>query len=121
MTVVAYVRQLVESHGLTLGACARERWQALADRIESLYPRTRCFHLFPHEQDQIPPRLLVYGLGGPAHVDLAERGVDGRSSVYKLSEVTGVDQCVQAVVACRKTASTFKRKSSSFKTSSRLS
>ena len=40
MTVVAYVRQLVESHGLTLGARARERWQALADCIESLYPRT---------------------------------------------------------------------------------
>ena len=36
MTVVAYVRRLVESQGLMLGARARERWQALADHTESL-------------------------------------------------------------------------------------
>ena len=101
MTVVAYVRQLIESHGLKLGERARERWQALAERIECLYPRTRRLHLFPHAQDQIPPRFLVNGTGVSAHVDLAERGVDGRSSLYQLSKVTGVDQCVQAVVACQ--------------------
>ena len=80
MTVVAYVRQLIAGHELKLGEPARERWQALADCIESLYPRTRCLHLLPHAQEQIPPRFLVYGTGGPAHVDLVERGVVGRSS-----------------------------------------
>ena len=84
-----------------LGARARERWQALTDRIDSLYPRTRCLHLFPHAKEKIPPRYVVYGIYSPAHVDLAERGVDGRPSLYKLSKVTGVDQCVQAVVACQ--------------------
>ena len=101
MTVVVYVRQLVESHGLTLGVRAQERWQALADCIESCYPRTRCLHLFPHAQDQIPPRFIVNGTDGPAYVNLAERGVVGRSSLYELNKVTGVDQCVQAVVACQ--------------------
>ena len=101
MTVVAYVRLLVKRHGLTLGACAQERWQALADCIERFYPRTRCLHLFPHAQDQIQPRFLGYGIHGPAYVNLAERGVDGRSYLYELSKVTGVDECVQAVVACQ--------------------
>ena len=100
MSVVAYVRQLVESHGLTLGARAGERWQALADRLESpFYPSGghRRLRLFPHAQDRIPLRFQA----ADCHVDLAVRGVDGRSSLYELSKVTGVDQRVQAVVACQ--------------------
>ena len=38
---------------------------------------------------------------GPAHVNLAERGVVGLSSLYELNKVTGIDQGVQAVVACQ--------------------
>ena len=100
MSVVAYVCQLVESHGLTLGARAGERWQALADRLESpFYPSGghRRLRLFPHAQDRIPLRFQA----ADCHVDLAVRGVDGRSSLYELSKVTGVDQRVQAVVACQ--------------------
>jgi hypothetical protein len=99
MTVVVYVRQLVESHGLTLGVRAQERWQALADCIESCYPQTRCLHFFPHAQDQIPPRFIVNGTDGPAYVNLAERGVVGVTFLCELNKVTGIDQCMQAVVA----------------------
>ena len=54
----------------------------------------RELHLEPHAQDSIPERHRH------THIDVHHRGVDGRcDELYRLREVTGVDERVQAYVA----------------------
>ena len=95
MSVVAYIRELVSRHGLTLSAPAEQAWQCFEDRLASCWPppERRTLRLEPHAQDRIPADFEQL------HIDVALRGVDGRSSLYSLREVTGVDERVQAVVA----------------------
>ena len=53
----------------------------------------RCLRLTPHKRESIPPYLRS------AHVDVDAIGVDARSDMYAMGQVTGVDPRVQAVVA----------------------
>ena len=96
VSVLQYIRHLTARHGLELSGAAEEAWERFEDRLMSPFrpsPRWRTLRLFPHAQDNIPPGFKSN------HVDVALRGVDGKSRLYQLSEVTGVDERVQAVVA----------------------
>jgi len=96
---LAYVHDLTFRHGLALSAAAAQAWKTFEDCLEfrlSPSPERRVLHFEPHAQDSIPSRFQHL------HVDVAARGVDGRSHLYKLRDVTGVDERVQAVVASQK-------------------
>ena len=95
-SVLQYVRELTSRHGLQLSDAAQQAWKGFEDRLGSPFSPSgawRTLHLEPHAQDSIPPRFQG------AHIDVDLMDVDGRSNLYQLSEVTGVDERVQAVVA----------------------
>lgn len=98
MSVVTYIRELVSRHGLALSAPAEQAWQKFEKRLTSSFwppPERRTLHLQPHAQDRVATSEFQH-----LHIDVALRGVDGKSNLlYKLADVTGVDECVQAVVA----------------------
>ena len=88
-SALEYISDLTSRNGLQLDDAARKAWWLFGDR--RAYPRKLL--LEPHAQDTIPPCYRN------AHIDVASRGVDGKSHLYRLKEVTGVDERVQAVVA----------------------
>ena len=98
-SVVAYVRELVARHGFALSAAAEGAWQAFGGTLLGVSsvsqppPARRSLLLEPHAQDRIPAEF------DQLHVDVALRGVDGRSHLYRMGDVTGVDERVQARVA----------------------
>ena len=94
--VVEYVRDLTSRNGLQMSDAAMLAWKGFEDRLTSPFwpsPAARSLRLEPHAQDSVPPRFQG------AHIDVALRGVNGKSSLYRLCDVTGVDERVQAVVA----------------------
>lgn len=97
MGIVECVRALAATHGLEISREAENAWRSFEDRVTSpLWPfvRGRLLTLEPHAQDRIPVRFEK------THIDVALRGVYGKcSALYTLSDVTGVDGRVQAVVA----------------------
>ena len=95
LSVLQYVRDLTSQHGLQLSDAAQQAWKDFEDRLTSFWPTPagRSLHLEPHAQNSIPPRFQA------SHIDVALAGVNGKSTLYHLSEVTGVDERVQAVVA----------------------
>jgi hypothetical protein len=102
LSVLEYVRDLTSQHGLQMSDAAQQAWKRFEDRLTSNRPNPACrsLHLEPHAQDSIPPRFQA------SHVDVALAGVNGKSSLYRLSDVTGVDERVQAVVACQDATAT---------------
>ena len=95
-SVTQYVEELMKQHGLKLREKAKEAWEMFENRLAwFVEPPTaeRSLHLVAYAQDRIPPLFLK------AYIDVARRGVDGTSNLYRMSSVTGVDTRVQAVVA----------------------
>jgi hypothetical protein len=93
---VTYIRELAARHGFTLSAAAERGWQRFEDRLTCALwppPGRRSLRLEPHAQGRIPVDFEQL------HVDVALRGVDGKSHLYELADVTGVDERVQAKVA----------------------
>ena len=88
-TPIAFVERRAARYGLALDAAAEEAWRRVGVPVLDC----RRLRLFPYAQDSIPPHLRG------ACVDVALRGMTGHSNMYKMSCVTGVDFCVQAVVA----------------------
>ena len=97
MGIAECVRALCARYGLPFSKAAQTAWKRFEDRATSpLWPcvRARVVTLEPHAQDCIPAHLER------SHVDVALRGVDGKCpNMYKVCDVTGVDERVQAVVA----------------------
>ena len=99
MSPLAYVHDLTFRHGLALSAAAAQAWKTFEECLQFRFspsPERRVLRLEPHAQDSIPSHFQHL------HIDVAARGVDGRSRLYKLRDVTGVDERVQAVVAGQK-------------------
>ena len=80
-----------------MSLAVQQAWERIDVWLTSNTPNPACrlLHLEPHKQDKIPPRFRE------SNIDVAEAGVNGKSSHYHLSDVTGVDERVQAVVACQ--------------------
>jgi hypothetical protein len=97
LSVLEYVRDLTSQYGLEMSVAAQQAWKRFEDRLTSNTPNPACrlLHLEPHAQDSIPPRFHE------SHVDVAVAGVNGFSPLYRLRDVTGVDERVQAAVACQ--------------------
>ena len=100
VSVLQYIRDLTARHGLQLRGAPEDAWKRFEDRYTSAFmPHAQATHrrrlcLVPHAQDSIPEYFVNQ------HVDVALKGVDGKCRrLYHLGEVTGVDECVQAVVA----------------------
>ena len=95
-----YIRELTSRHGLQLSDATERAWMRFEDRRGSRFrPLNSCRKLLlePHAQDRIPDCYQN------THIDVASRGVKGKFSLYLLPDVTGVDECVQAVVASQET------------------
>ena len=88
-SALEYISDLTSRNGLQLDDAARKAWQRFGDR--RAYPRKLL--LEPHKKDAIPTCYRY------AHIDVHACGVYGKSHLYRLKEVTGVDERVQAVVA----------------------
>ena len=88
-SALEYISELTSRNGVELDDAARKAWQRFGDR--RAYPRKLL--LEPHKQDDIPTCYR------DAHIDVHALRVDGKSHLYRLKEVTGVDERVQAVVA----------------------
>jgi hypothetical protein len=92
-----YVEWYARRYDLSLRGLGE--WQLLSahllNRVEEV-ESARPLRLFAHRQDSIPLSRREYEL---ACVDVADKGVDGLSPMYKIGDVTGVDFRVQAVVA----------------------
>jgi hypothetical protein len=104
MEVVTYVRELASRHGIALGPRAEQAWRRFEERLTSNFWWTaarRVLRLEPRARDWIANSEFE-----AFHVDVALRGVDGRSELYELAEVTGVDERVQAVVASQEATAT---------------
>jgi len=95
--VMEYVEWYARRYDLSLRGLGE--WQLLSahllNRVEEV-ESARPLRLFAHRQDSIPLSRREYEL---ACVDVADKGVDGLSPMYKIGDVTGVDFRVQAVVA----------------------
>ena len=88
----------VGRHGVPLSDVAEQAWGRFQDRLALLRsgPRRRSLRLEPHREGSIPNKFQEW------HIDVADRGVNARDhDLYRLCEVTGVDEIVQAVVACQ--------------------
>lgn len=97
MGIVECVRALSATYGIALSRQAESAWKDFENRATSRLwscARGRVLTLEPHAQDRIPAHFEK------THIDVALRGVDGKcGALYALSDVTGVDERVQAVVA----------------------
>ena len=99
---MTYVRGLVKTYGCRLNPAAEEAWREFEVRlIQSSKNHCggagRSLRLEAHRNDGRPSRLKNF------HIDVARHGVSAHSSQYEMSAVTGVDEHVQAVVACQET------------------
>ena len=78
---------------------AEQAWGRFQDRLALLRsgPRRRSLRLEPHREGNTPNKFQEW------HIDVADRGVEGiNNELYRLCDVTGVDEIVQAVVASQK-------------------
>ena len=89
----------VGRHGAPLSDVAEQAWGRFQDRLALLRsdPRRRYLRLEPHREDNIPNKFQEW------HIDVAGRGVEGINyDIYRLCDVSGVDEVLQAVVASQK-------------------
>ena len=94
--VLTYIRNLTNKYGLKLTDTAEWAWKVFEQRLVQYRPEVerRSLRLEPHKQDSITNSFQEL------HIDVAAAGVDGICDrLYKLEDVTGVDERVQAVVA----------------------
>ena len=77
---------------------AEHAWGRFEDRLADLRPDPELrLRLEPHREDNIPDSFQEL------HIDVTERGVESRNNeLYRLCDVTGVDEVLQAVVASQK-------------------
>ena len=97
--VLAYIQNLTNKHGLYLTDAAEQAWGRFQDRLAFLRsgPARRSLRLEPHREDNIPNKFQEW------HIDVTDRGVEGiHYDLYRLCDVTGVDEVLQAVVASQK-------------------
>ena len=96
--VLDYIQNLTNTHGLYLTRAAEHAWGRFEDRLADLRPDPELrLRLEPHREDNIPDSFQEL------HIDVTERGVESRNNeLYRLCDVTGVDEVLQAVVASQK-------------------
>ena len=94
--VLDYIHNLTSKHGVPLSDAAEQAWGRFQDRLAFLRsgPARRSLRLEPHREDNIPNKFQEW------HIDVTDRGVEGiHYDLYRLCDVTGVDEVLQAVVA----------------------
>ena len=97
--VLDYIHNLTSKHGVPMSDAAEQAWGRFQDRLALLRsdPRRRYLRLEPHREDNIPNKFQEW------HIDVAGRGVEGINyDLYRLCDVSGVDEVLQAVVASQK-------------------
>ena len=104
LSVEDYIRFLTQHFNVSVDRQAVDAWMALSrclhDQRLSIHT-ARSIRLSPHTKDSMPvwsDRSSSY----IACIDIDARGVDARSPLYSLRDVTGIDERVQAVVAAQR-------------------